>query len=213
MTALLSCAAGLIAAGCANPGAPPRAGSGLAEYRKIIVEVRRAAAANNNALGGIENASPDKAAKSVERFDRALEKFEVVSIRARAKADAMEARGAAYFDEWQQKISASTDEAARQQEQARESELRQHFDRILARSRQAREAFRPYLGASRELRAALVKDRTSQGINTAKGKIAGIRDSASRLDRAFGELLSEVDSAAAVVKDGRPLPQRAGGQQ
>ena len=125
----------------------------------------------------------------------------------------MEARGTAYFDEWQQKISASTNTTARQQEQTRESELRQHFERILARSRQAREIFRSYLSGQRELRAALVKDPTVERIKASNGKIVGIRDGASRLDRAFDDLLREVDSAVRVVKDGRPLPQRAGGQQ
>ena len=213
VTVLLTWAAALLAAGCANRGSHPRPGSGLADYRKIVVEVRNAAAASNDALDGIENVSTQGAAKSVERFDRALEKFEVISIRARAKADAMEARGTAYFDEWQQKITTATNAVARQQEQARENELRQHFERILARSRQAREIFRPYLGGQRELRAALVKEPTVAKIKASQGKIVELRNGASRLDRAFDDLLREVDSAAAVVKDGRPLPQRAGGQQ
>ena len=200
----------MIGVGCANNGSTPRPGSRLAEYRKIIVEVQQAAAVNNHALTSVAHASDGEVARSVERFDRALEKFEVISIRARAKADAMEARGAAYFEEWQHKISASTNEVARGQEQARETELRQHFDRILAASRQARETFRSYLGGLRDLRTSIVKDPTLEKIRAAEGKITGIRDGASRLDRAFATLLREVDSAAAVVRDGRPLPSPPG---
>ena len=213
LTALLPCIIALLIAGCANRGSAPRPGSGLADYRKIVVEVRKTAAASSDALKGIENTSANNAAKSVERFDRALEKFEVTSIRAWAKADAMEARGTAYFDEWQQKITSSTNAVARQQEQTRESELRQHFERILAKSRQAREIFRPYLGGQRELRAALVKEPTVEKIKASQGRIVELRNSASRLDRAFDGLLREVDSAVRVVKDGRPLPQPAGGPQ
>ena len=210
-TALLTCGAALLAAGCASHG-PPRPGSGLAEYRKVLVEVRQAALASNDALDGIQNSSGDKAAKTIERFDRAFEKFEVVSIRARAKVDAMEARGAAYFEEWQREITGSTNEVVRQQEQARASELRRHFEKILASSRQTREAFRPYLAGLRELRAALANNGSPQPVKAAEAKIAGIRDGASRLDRAFADLLREVDAATAVVKDGWPVHARAGDQ-
>src|SRR5688500_13110177 len=87
-------ALGLLLAGCATP-AGDKPGSGIAEYRKITREAHRSVAATVDALEDLNLRTP-----ALANFDRAFHELELTSVKVRARAEAIIARGQAYFDEW-----------------------------------------------------------------------------------------------------------------
>ena len=90
-------------------------------------------------------------------FDRALAQLEITSVKARARAEAIIARGQSYFDEWKGNIAGITNQAAAQAETQRYARLFDHFGRVRQRSGDVREEFRPFMAKLREFRARLDK--------------------------------------------------------
>ena len=147
-------ALGLFASGCAGPSessgkAPiPKPGSGIAEYREIARQAHSAVARTIDSLEALER--PKATATQPVAFDRALEDLELTSIKARARAEAIIARGQKYFDEWQEQMGTNHPAA-----QADYNRLFAHFGVIRERSAEVRAEFRPFMAGLRQFRATL----------------------------------------------------------
>ena len=90
---------------------------------------------------------------SLSGFDRAFDQLEVTSITARARAEAIIARGQAYFDEWKEHLAGVTNQTAARIETEHYTRMLEHFERVRQRSGEVREQFRPFMAKLREFRA------------------------------------------------------------
>lgn len=91
----------LLVAGCVTTGAGSRAvrpGDGLREYQKLVSDLRKAVAGCVQSAENLANATRNNAAAAHARFNESAQRLEVVSVSARARVDAMEKRGKAYFE-------------------------------------------------------------------------------------------------------------------
>jgi len=151
------------AAGCAGPsGSPsaPKPGSGIIEYRQVA---RQAHEAVSGAVVSLEALKPNSAPGSSElaRFDRAFDELEFTSVKCRARAEAIIARGQSYFDEWKEHLAGVTNKPsthAPEISRLTDSEynrLYDHFTRVRQRSGEVREQFRPFMANLRQYRAHL----------------------------------------------------------
>jgi len=151
LTVLLVC---LFTSGCTGPSETsskvpiPKPGSGIAEYREIARQAHTAVARTLNYLEGLER--PKATATQPVAFDRALEDLELTSIKARARAEAIIARGQKYFDEWQEQMGTNHPAA-----QADYNRLFAHFTLVRERSAEVRAFFRPFMAGLRQFRATL----------------------------------------------------------
>jgi len=156
---------GWLAGGCASSSdgsSEPKPGSGIAEYRKVAREAHRSVSAVVDSLAALPRASaPSPADPSLAGFDRALGQLEGTSVKARARAEAIIARGQSYFDEWKGNIAGITNQAAVRVETERYARLFDHFGRVRQRSGDVREEFRPFMARLREFRARLDKPPAS----------------------------------------------------
>ena len=161
---VLSLAFGWLAGGCASPSggsSAPKPGSGIAEYRQVAREAHRSVAAVVDSLEALLNYSTTASKRpDLTRFDRAFNQLEVTSVKARARAEAIIARGQAYFDEWKEHLAGLTNQPAVRAEAERYARLFEHFDHVRQRSSEVRETFRPFMEKLRDFRAGL--DCTSQ---------------------------------------------------
>ena len=138
----------LLLAGCvAPPDKPPipKHGSGIAEYREVVKHAHRAVADTVDSLQAIAR-DPNR---SLADFDRAFDQLELTSVKARARAEAIIARGENYFDEWREQLALTNKPSA----QADYDRLYGHFTLIRERSREVREEFRPFMANLRQFRA------------------------------------------------------------
>jgi len=74
---------------------------------------------------------------------------------SRARAEAIMARGQAYFDEWKEHLSGVTNQAAARAGEERYVRMHEQFERVRECSKEVREEFRPFMAQLREFRARL----------------------------------------------------------
>jgi hypothetical protein len=200
--------AALMAAGCATSGTGSRSarpGDGLREYQRLVLDLRQDVKLTGQAVEALAAATPQNSGARYARFDESLQRLEVVSIKARARVDAMEKRGAAYFEEWAEEISGATDEAARRAAKERLAELHLHFEAILKDSGQVRQKFRPFLEGARRLRTALGQEPQFAAIKQAKPMCAQLVSDGQQAEDAMVQLLKTLKTAEAAIMAG-PTP-------
>jgi len=198
----------LFAAGCATSGRgarPPRAGVGLREYQRLLLDLRQDVTRTRQALGALAAATWKNPAAAYARFDESQQRLEVVSFSARARADAIEKRGAAYLEEWAEGVSVPADDSSRRASQGRFAELRQHFDGILEDSQRMRQAFRRFLDGTRGLRAPLGQNPTPAAIEQTRPELSRVAADGLLAEEVINQLLTKL-SAAKVAVVSRPLP-------
>jgi len=165
--------------GCASApkeSAAPKPGSGLAEYREVTRGAHEAVAATVTSLESLSLPEPQPLLQhpALAGFDRAFRHLELTSITARARAASIISRGQAYFEEWQENLSAVTNRAEAQVDTERYTRLLGHFERVRQRSEMVRGDFRPFMAKLREFRARLDQPATTDSSATAKRDINGL---------------------------------------
>jgi hypothetical protein len=149
-------ALGSFVGGCASPSgdsSAPKPGRGIAEYRALVREAQSNLTAMVEGLQAFDRSST--ITPSLAGFDRALHHLEVTSVKTRARADAIMARGQAYFDEWKEHLAAITNQAAGRTELERYTRLFDSFERVRQQSGDVRDEFRPFMAKLRDFRAQL----------------------------------------------------------
>ena len=202
----------LFGAGCAmsdSGSRPARPGAGLAEYRQLVVDLRKAVMDSRQSADALTSAPKGKStAAYARRFDDAVQRLEVVSMKVRARADAMEKRGEAYFQEWEEEIKSETGSVAKE----RFAELRQHFDEILKGSRQVRQAFRPFLDGLRGVSVSLGQQPAPTAIEKAAPTLTQIVSDGKQAEETMDQLLNTLSAAQTAVKSGPMPPPKSGGK-
>jgi hypothetical protein len=166
-----------LVSGCASPSgdsSAPKPGSGIAEYRVVTRDAHRAVAETVQSLEALAQldgtnlaatqvASPHPALRG---FDRAFHQLELTSVKTRARAEAIIARGQSYFDEWREHLAGMTNQPAARTESQQYVRLFEHFQRVRQESGEVREEFRPFMAKLREFRARLDQPRESAGVGS-----------------------------------------------
>ena len=181
----------LLAVGCASPSnrsTMPKPGKGIIEYRKLTGEAHKAVANTVDSLAKLRSAS-NQNSPELTRFDRAVEQLELTSMKARARAEAIIARGQNYFDEWKEQLGSATNQPAAQTSYNR---LYDHFTRVRQRSSEVREEFRPFMARLRQFRAKL--DRPARSEST-MGEINALDASGKRVLKTLEAVSTALDQA------------------
>ena len=193
----------LFMAGCAAPsGTQPRPGSGIAEYRQIAREAERAVAGTVASLEALARPHPESSSPppGLDRFDRSLHRLEVTSVKTRARAEAIMARGQAYFDEWKEQLAGTTNQATARVEAERYARLHEQFNRIRAQSGEVRAEFRPFMAKLREFRAGLDKADSSLATEGSQKNLQTLTSDGRRVLQALASVLRALDEAEAELR-------------
>lgn len=194
--AVFSCSlACFLLAGCAssNSDAPstPKPGGGIVEFREITQRAHRSVAAVVDSLQSVAR-EPGRADAD---FDRAFNDLELTSMKARARAEALIARGENYFAEWKEHLTLTNQPSAR----ADYDRLYNHFTLVRQRAGEVREEFRPFMASLRQFRAGLDKPVGTAG-RTSSGDIDPLTASGLRVLRNLDSLSAALDAAEAEVR-------------
>jgi hypothetical protein len=153
---LAAVAASLI--GCATRDAvsnAPRPGDGIAEYRQIVDEGLKAMGAALASLDRVSTQTNRCSARVLAVFSKEVERLEVDSLRVRARSQAMQARGEAYFEHWHETLARVEDPRVRELAAQHRPQLQQSFANIKLASETTRDVFKPFLAGLRRLQTAL----------------------------------------------------------
>jgi len=134
----------------------------------------------------------------------------VDSIQARARAEALEKRGEAYFQEWAEEISGASDGSSHQAAQTRFAELHEHFQNILKESQQLRQDFRKFLEGLRGLRAELGPAPAPTMLLKLEPKLTAVATDGRDAEAGAARLLTILKAAEKAVMAGPAPPPRTG---
>ncbi len=130
-----------------------RVPSGVQEYMAIT---RESAGGVGKAIQSLEEiAQPNRTPSQVNLFSDGVQRLEIESIRIRARVQAIQARGDAYFEAWSENIAQLKDPQVRAAAEHFHPQLEQAFQQIKATSKEAGDAFRPFLAGLRRIRTEL----------------------------------------------------------
>jgi hypothetical protein len=148
-------AALLTLSGCATEGKSgksARPGAGLAEYSQLVAHSRAAVDSVLRSLEEVRRQSAPCPPKVVAAFSAQVDQLAVQSVQVRARSQAMQARGDAYFENWHANLERISDPATRQRVEEHRADLQQGLATVKQLSQQTREAFQSFLTGLRSLR-------------------------------------------------------------
>jgi hypothetical protein len=182
----------------------PRPGSGVHEYRQLTGE---SVTAVLTALGWLEQISAQTGrcpSKVVSGFAKQVEQLQVDSIRVRARAQAIRARGDAYFEAWAGGTNHISGVPPRPAPE-RLAQLRENFTKIKLASQEAGETFRPFFAGLRNLRSELEADPAVIETQKARDLIRTTRERGLQVLRKLGVLEDELLVLRALIVPQNPV--------
>ena len=141
----------------------PLPGTHIAEYRQIVTDSQRAVKEALHSLDQVSAQTKSCPRPAVDQLAKEVCRLEVDSLKARAHAQAMVARGDAYFEQWHDDLANIKDAEVRALAEQRRPLLQQSFARVKQLSQQTREAFRPFQSHLRKVRNILETDPAATG--------------------------------------------------
>jgi phosphoglycolate phosphatase-like HAD superfamily hydrolase len=178
------------------------------EYRQIVVQAMSQVDGTLRALDELSVRANRDPRPAYQAFAKAVHRIEVDSIRVRARAQAMGARGDAYFEHWEAYLAGVKNEQVRQLAEQHRPALKQSFEQAHLASQQVREVFRPFLSDLQKLRAVLEADPTLARIDAAKGLILAAQDEGRQVQQGLDRILGEMNSMTAMLRPPGTIPKR-----
>lgn len=192
----------LFLAGCAtkpedrNASAPRE---DVAELRQIAVDAQQVVRATLQALDRTVARTPCPP-RAFKAFTKDVQRLEVDSFKVRARAQAIRARGQAYFEQWQERLASVQDPEVRRLAEQRRDHLQDRFSKIRFHAEQARGALQPFMAGLRRLRNGLENDPAAAGTDSMQELIRNTRDNGQKVEADLTAIREELDAAAAILK-------------
>ena len=192
-----------IIAGCAThqtarkPKPPPK--DNLAETRQLVAESLKAVQPALRTLDQISALTTPCPPELFAQLTREAHRLNVDSLKVRARAQAMQARGPAYFEQWHLSLARHPNPQVRSAAAQGKERLDQSFLKIEQSFQPLREAFRPFLAGVRRLVNGLEKDPASAGADSSKTLIRSANENGRKVEAGLITILKELDSAAALL--------------
>ncbi len=200
----------IVGTGCASQSTRPevpRPGAGIAEYRQIALGAEKQVQAMLLRLGAVGAQSNECSSNVLAAFSAQVGRLQVDSVQVRARAQALQARGDAYFDQWHENMALVEDRKLRALAETRRPLLQQSFAKIKRLSMEGRGSFDPFLFELRQIRNALEKDPA--GVQTAQLQelIDQARGNGDRVEAALVGIIRELDSMRTMLTPSPILAQ------
>jgi hypothetical protein len=193
--------AGFIA-GCASSGASgntPAPGDGIAEYKQItaesLTEVQAALTSLDKVSAQTNNCSPGV----FNAFSSEVQRLQVASIRVRARAQAIQARGDAYFENWQESLALVKDPEIRERAERFRPQLQHTFSNVKLASQQTGEAFKPFFSDLRKLRRELEIDPAVIGTAATRALIRAAREDGNQVLQRLSAVQQELQAMTRIL--------------
>ena len=160
------------------------------EYQEIVAQAKAEVANAVASLEKVEAHSGKVPAGITEDFSSEVTRLEVNSIQIRARVQAIQARGDAYFKDWDENIAKIKNSRIRELARQHHPELEQSFNTIKAGCQRAGASFKPFLAGLRTIRLKLEtqsgtapdREQISSTLSQGRDVIAALDGVSSELD-------------------------------
>jgi len=140
---------------CLLSGCATQKFAGVEEYKQLTRQAQTAVQGSLRALEQINDNAGHCTPKMIADFAHELQRLQVDSIRLRARARAIRARGDAYFASWSESIANIKDHRVRESVDRHRPELEASHSKIKLASQQCGAVFDPFLAGLLKLRVEL----------------------------------------------------------
>ena len=198
-------------AGCATgnrDGGSVRPQNGVEEYRELTNEARTAV---NSALVALDKVTPPTGGPStneVAAFAREVQHLQVKSLRVRARAQAIQTRGDAYFADWSQSVARIPNPQVRELAERHHSELEAKFSHIKLSSQQAGAAYRPFLAGLRELSTELQYQPDKAASDATRDLVRITREHGTQVLRELSAVNDELQAITVLLTPAKPVANK-----
>ena len=126
-----------------------------------------------------------------KQFEASVDKLSALAKDVREQAAAMQAKGAAYFQQWDADLATIQDEDIRSRSTERKNAVAARFDRVRSSYAVTNAAFVPFMSRLTDVRTALTTDLTSGGLGSIRGAADQAKADAVPLRNALRQLSSD----------------------
>ena len=184
-------------------------GSGIAEYRNIEATAERALSRALASLNAVAAQSNRFSQASLQAFSSELNRLQVESLQLRARSQAMQARGDAWFQRWHENLARVQDPQLRALAEKERPALQEHFLRVKQLSLEARESFTPFLSGLRALRNSLEKDPAVLERQSTRDSIQSTGDHGQQVRECLLGIRRELEQMSALLTPAGQTPKKA----
>jgi len=155
---LVAALIGSLLAGCATDDTRSRAirgGEGIPEYQALVKQSVQSMEKALSALDRVTTATVPLSPRTVARFSSRIVSLQAESLKVRARSQALQTRGDAFFQHWEESIVSVKDSRIRELAVRHRPQLQEHFTHIKAASQTTEQSFRNFLAGLRQLQVQL----------------------------------------------------------
>jgi hypothetical protein len=185
--------------------AAPQPKNGITEYREITTQALRAVQAALDSLNLVAAQTSPCPPKAIEAFGLELQRLYVDSIQVRERAQAIQARGDAYFENWSENLARMKDPKVRERAARFHSQLLESFLKLKFASQEARGAFHDFFAGLRQLRTSLEKDPGSIQTETTKNLVHATQDHGRQVLQHLTAVSAELDAMTQMLTPNHQL--------
>jgi hypothetical protein len=193
-------------AGCATTDTTteaPKPRNGIVEYQQIATDAQKSIQLALQVLDRVGSYTPPFSPKACQAFSGQVERLEAESVQVRARSQAMQARGNAYFENWQDNLDRMEDPSVRALAREHRADLEASFGRIKLGSQQARQAFQPFLAGLQQLRTALEKDPNAMAADSNKELVRTTAKNGRQVQGSLTGIQDELRHMTAMLMPGK----------
>jgi predicted nucleic acid-binding Zn-ribbon protein len=197
-----------LVAGCASP--PPSgvdraeaAAESMAMVRSLTNECRKQIDETLSALNAVSAAKSGNTKPAYEKFVAEIEKSRSLAGKTKATADAMRAKGRAFFADWEKEIETIKDPEMKARAQARTIERSKQYASIEETMGTAKGRWTTFSSDLKDLKTYLDNDLNAKGIESAANQFKKTNLDGTELKNCIGDLSDILDKVAAELAPGK----------
>jgi light-regulated signal transduction histidine kinase (bacteriophytochrome) len=201
----------VLGTGCSSTGSSnykqaDKTGASIAKFRDEVVKGKNAVDATMTSLGNVaENADTDPR-KSFEQFKKDVANLDSTANDIRKRATEMQAKGQAYFKQWEEELAKVTNPEIRKLAEDRRATLQETFATVRKYSEPLKAQFEPWMSDLKDLVTYLGNDLTVGGVDAAKSLFKKTTAEGLEVQKSMDGLVHELNTIAATITPAKVKP-------
>ncbi len=176
-----------------------KTGEGIAEFRAEILNGKKAIDQTMVSLDKIAASATTDPRKSFEEYRKSVANLESTAEKVRKRSQDMQARGKAYFAEWEKQLAQVKNPEIQQLAAQRKAKLNETFDSIKNVAEPLKAQFDPWMSDLKDLQTYLSNDLTVNGVDAAKDLFKKTRTNGMEVQKSMDALVAELNTIAATI--------------
>jgi hypothetical protein len=195
-------------AGCATNGYQ-KAVSTAASLQRTADRVDRGVAQIDNAMTALSqlvDAPSTNLQAQFKAFDASVSGVEAFARDLASRSASVQQQGSAYFQKWDEELTAIRDEAIRSRSADRKAAVMREFDRMKTNYDQSRAALTELIAGLKDIRTAIGTDLTPGGLEAIRGAVSKTSAKGVAVRQSLGDLAAQFKSLRTSLSASAPPP-------